>query len=232
MRSAALVLFAIAAGAAGAFAATMPAVRMKVADAADASPVAGAFVLFQASAREGTFTGHGGRGALLFAAEAVSGPDGEFRIPAQEFNAMPFFLNTNYENPRMVVFKPGYDVLVLYNERTLVPELQDMTRWERNETTVKLPRGAGDRETNHAVHWAAMYAGFAIPDCAWTKIPRFLVAVDRAVDEWNRRRTSVQDRELSFRQEMSPLQLLLRNEAWATQGGCASPKAFFAPYLH
>jgi hypothetical protein len=77
-----------------------------------------------------------------------------------------------------------------------------------------------------------MYAGFAIPDCAWTKIPRFLVAVDRAVDEWNRRRTSVQDRELSFRQEMSPLQLLLRNEAWATQGGCASPKAFFAPYLH
>lgn len=53
------------------FAATMPSVRMKVVDAEEGTPIAGAHVLFQANAHEGTFTGHGGRSANLFAVEAV-----------------------------------------------------------------------------------------------------------------------------------------------------------------
>lgn len=231
MRSAALLAFALAA-CGTAFGATMAAVHMKVVDAADASPVANAHVLFQAWAREGTLTGHGGRGALLFAAEAVTGPDGGFRIPPQEFKAYPFFLDTNYENPSMVVFKPGYDVLILHNERTLVPGLDDMKRWEHDGRTVKLARAADDTQVNHAVHWAAEHAMSASADCGWKKAPRFLVAVDRAVAEWNQRRASVADRELSFKFERSPLQVLLQNEEWMTQHGCGSPGAFFAPYLH
>lgn len=39
----------------------MPPIRMKVVDAQDGSPVAGAHVLFLGTAQEGTLTGHGGR---------------------------------------------------------------------------------------------------------------------------------------------------------------------------
>src|SRR5262245_46016265 len=59
-------------------AATMPPVRMKMIDAQDGSPVQGAHVLFQANGREGTFTGHGGRSANLFVAEALTDVSGEF----------------------------------------------------------------------------------------------------------------------------------------------------------
>lgn len=54
------------------FPATMPALQMTLVDAEDDRPVAGAHVLFHAGAREGTFTGHGGRHATLFVVETVT----------------------------------------------------------------------------------------------------------------------------------------------------------------
>src|SRR5262245_29485583 len=93
--------------------ATMPAIRMKVIDAQDGNPIAGANVLFIGTAQEGTWTGHGGRHANLFAAETATDAAGEFRIPKQDFAAQPFFLNTIYSNPRLVVLKPGYALLTL-----------------------------------------------------------------------------------------------------------------------
>src|SRR2546425_6904190 len=71
--------------------ATMPAIRMKIVDAQDGSPVAGANVLFIGTAHEGTLTGHGGRGANLFASETMTDDAGELRIPKQEFSGQPFF---------------------------------------------------------------------------------------------------------------------------------------------
>ena len=79
--------------------------------------------LFRGSAREGTITGHGGKHAVLFAAEAVSDEAGELRFSKQDFDSQPFFLNTNYENPSMLLLKPGYAPLQLYNQLRIVPTL-------------------------------------------------------------------------------------------------------------
>jgi hypothetical protein len=131
---------------------------MKVVDGQDDSPVVGALVLFQASASEGTLTGHGGRSVNLFVAEAVTDDSGALQLPKQEFSARPFFLNTNYDNPSMVVFKPGYVLVVLLNTRRIIAELQDVSTWQYNDQTIKMRRAATDDETLHAVHFAADYA--------------------------------------------------------------------------
>ena len=121
-------------------AATMPPVTMKVADAQDGKPVQGVVAMFWGTAREGTFTGHGGRQAILFAADAVSDEAGELRFPEQEFGRWPFFLNTNYENPAMLLLKPGYAPLLVYNQARIIPTLAEASRWELDGKTVKRRR--------------------------------------------------------------------------------------------
>src|SRR5258708_10761855 len=96
--------------------ATMPAVTMKVVDEHDGTPVAGVVALLWETAREGTISGHGGKTAVLLAGESVSDQSGALRFPKQDFKSQPFFLNTNYENPAMLLLNPGYAPLVLHNE--------------------------------------------------------------------------------------------------------------------
>ena len=216
------------------FPATMPAIRMKIVDAQGDSPVVGAHVLFHAGAREGTWTGHGGRHATLFVAEAVTDHSGDLRLPKQEFSARPFFLSTNYENPAMVIFKPGYVLVDLRNSRRVIAELQDVSTWQYNHHTIKMKRATTDTETSHAVDWAATFANLTMgpPDvCSWKKIPRFLVAVDRSAAEWNRKRASLTDEFLRRHTASSPLERVLMNETYYIEKGCGSPKAFFQPYL-
>lgn len=211
----------------------MPAVRMKLVDAQDDRPIAGAHVLFHAGARAGTWTGHGGRHATLFVAETVTDDSGELRLPKQDFSAQPFFLNTNYENPWMLIFKPGYVLVDLRNAggRT---DLHDLTTWPFNNQTIKMKRVTTDAETSRAIDWASTSANLTLgaPDlCAWKKIPNFLVAVDRAAAEWNRRRGSLADDFLRRHTASSPLERVLMNETFYIEQGCGSPKAFFGPYL-
>jgi hypothetical protein len=216
-----------------AFPATMPPVRMKVVDEQDGSPLAGAFVLFQASAHEGTFTGHGGKTAVLFAAEAVTDDAGELQIPKQEFSAQPFFLNTNYHNPQMVFFKPGYAAVTLINYRMIIAELRDVTTWMYDRQTIKMQRATTDKETASALGSAASLAqqSVDVKSCSWKKIPRFLSAVHRSAADWERKRPSLTDQALRFNVVRSPLGGILMNDADFAQHGCGSPRAFFEVYL-
>jgi len=219
--------------AAPAFAATMPPVQMKVVDEQDGSPVAGAFVLFYAGAHEGTFTGHGGQTALLFAAEAVTDAAGELRIAPQEFSTQPFFLNTNLHNPQMVLFKPGYVAVNLINYRRIIAERQDVTTWMYDKQTIKMKRATTDTETARALDAAASLVRQSVDlkSCSWKKIPRFLVAVHRAVADWDRKRPSLADQSLRINEVRSTLGDILANDAVFAQHGCGSPKAFFGQYL-
>ncbi len=213
-------------------AATMPPVQMTFVDAQDGSPVAGAAVLFQASAREGTFTGHGGRTANLFVVEGVTDDAGRLSLPPQEFSTQPFFLNTNLENPSMVVLKPGYAMLVLTNRRRTVPERQDLTAWEYNNQTIRLKRLTPDDATRHAVYLASTYVNQTMSEksfCAWKKIPRFLLTLDQLAGDWTRAPESHPD-EAVRRLTSSPLQRLFMNDQLYVEKGCGSPKAFFEGY--
>jgi hypothetical protein len=214
------------------FAATMPAVQMTFVDAQDHAPVVGAVVLFQATGREGTFTGHGGKSASLFAVEGVTDEAGAVRFPKQEFSTQPFFLNTNYENPSMVALKPGYALLVLI-ARGVPHESRTVTTWEYNNQTVEMKR-APDSEIANTVWSATTYADQAISGktlCGWKQIPRFLVTLDRLAAAWNRARGSFPDPALRMRSASSRLQVLFMNDALFVEKGCGSPKTFFEPYL-
>lgn len=137
----------------------------------------------------------------------------------------------------MIIFKPGYVLADLRNTRRIIAESQDVTTWQSNNQTIKLKRAATDRETSHPVDWAGTFANLTMdpPDlCAWKKIPRFLVAVDRAAAEWNRKRASLaDDADDVLRRHVvsSPLERVSMNETFYIEKGCGSPKAFFEPYL-
>jgi hypothetical protein len=122
----------------------MPAVTMKVVDEYKGMPIAGVVALFWGTAREGTITGHGGKQAILFAVEAVSDQSGELRFPQQDFSRRPFFLNTNYENPSMLLLNPGYAPLVLHNELRIVPTLAEASTWEHEGKTLRMKRATED----------------------------------------------------------------------------------------
>ena len=197
-------------------AATMPAVKMTVVDEHDGTPITGLVALFWGTAREGTITGHGGREAILFAAEAVSDQSGELRFPKQDFRSQPFFLNTNYENPSMLLLKPGYLPLVLHNQ-LFVPTLAGASRWDYDGKTVKLKKATSDEMRQQAYlmsAYADMMPGF-VRDCTWKRVPRALVAADRMFADSGK----------------TTLRFLLMNDALFVEQGCGSPKAFFEPYL-
>ncbi|MGH8707038.1 MAG: hypothetical protein ACREVD_03150, partial [Burkholderiales bacterium] len=199
-------------------AATMPAVKMKVVDEHDGTPIPGLVALFWGTAREGTLTGHGGRHAILFAAEAVSDESGELRFPKQDFKSQPFFLNTNYENPSMLLLKPGYAPLVLHNQLRIVPTLAEVSRWEHEGRTLKMKKATDDdmrRQAYLVTLYTDMMLGFD-GGCLWKRVPRALVAADRMFPKPGKTNT---------------LRTLLMNEALFVRQGCGSPRTFFEAYL-
>jgi hypothetical protein len=211
--SMAALLFLAPAGAA-----TMPAVTMKVLDEHDGRPIPGLVALFWATAREGTFTGHGGRQAVLFAAEAVSDESGVLRFPKQDFKSQPFFLNTNYENPSMLLLKPGYAPLILHNQLRIVPTLAEASTWEYEGKTVRMKK-AMDDELQRQAYFVTTYTDMMLgPDggCAWKRVPRSLVTADRMFPRPGKSTT---------------LRTLFMNDALFAQKGCGSPRTFFEPYL-
>ena len=214
-------------------AATMQPVRMKVIDAQDGSPVEGAHVLFQANAREGTFTGHGGRSANLFVAEALTDVSGEFSFPKQDFSSQPFFLNTVYQSPSMVVLKPGYVLVVLTDLNRPFPSLKELTTWPYGNKTIKMKRVTRENEVVQTLDNAVMYAEMPASEknvCFWKQYPRFLVSLDRLVKEWEGKRATVADPALRNRSVADPLQKILMNEQFFVEKGCSSPRAFFEFY--
>lgn len=134
----------------------------------------------------------------------------------------------------MVVFKPGYVLLILTNTLRVIPNLDEVTMWQYDNQTVKMKRVTTDKDIPDVLYWAAIYAEMSASEkyiCFWKKIPRFLVAVDRLTAEWNRKRATVTDEALRRKTASSPLQRLLMNDNYYIEKGCGSPKAFFEPYL-
>jgi hypothetical protein len=198
-------------------AATMPAVKMTVVDGRDGTPIAGLVAVFWLPAREGTFTGHGGKHAILFAVEAVSDQSGELRFPKQDFKTQPFFLNTTLENPSMLLLKPGYAPLNLYNQISF-PTVAEASRWDYDGRTVKMQPARSD-DTGDQAYWIAGVTGAILGfegGCGWKRMPRVLVTADRMFGGPGKQST---------------LRDLFRLDDMFVERGCGSPKAFFEPYL-
>ena len=197
--------------------ATMPAMRMTVVDDADGRPMAGVVAMFWSAAREGTISGHGGSGALLFVAEAVSDASGELRFPAQPFDPQPFFLNTNYEGPVLLLLEPGYAPLEVRNE-PIIPTLAQASRWDHDGETVRMQTTTPEEQAQRAYVITLetnQMLGFD-RRCTWKLVPRALVRADRMFPNPGM---------------MTSLRGLLYNDAAVVELGCGSPTAFFEPYL-
>lgn len=211
MRAAVLVLAAAAIGCT----ATMPAVTMQVVDR-DGRPIEGVVALFWGAAHAGTITGHGGKSAILFAAEAVSDASGTFRFPTQDFPTQPFFLNTNYDGPMMLLLKPGYAPVSLFNQNHIAPTLAEASAWDDDGRTMTM-EPATEEELQRDAYWVTLDTNAAMQlPCGWKTVPRALVTADRMFPDPGM---------------TSTLRALFLNDALFVQQGCGSPTTFFEPYL-
>lgn len=196
----------------------MPPVKMTVVDDRHGAPLEGVVAMFWEMAHRGTFTGHGGTRTVLFAAEARSDEAGRLDFAAQEFGSQPFFLNTNYDGPAMLLLKPGYAPAVLFNRSHNRPTLEDATVWDRAGDTVRLRRLDASQPNAFPLDVAIFTDQMLEPEgrCAWKRVPLTIVTADGM-------KTS--------RYRSTTLARLLNDEPRYLQQGCGSPQAFFAPYV-
>jgi hypothetical protein len=210
----------------------MPAIHMVVTDAEEHRPIAGANVLFFARAREGTLSGHGGRVATLFLAEAISDANGNVDFAEQKVPFAPFLFNTNYEPPLLLVYKPGYSVNLVHNELR-APDRGLVARWDHNGETLKMQHANTEQERGEAIYWSQEYAWEAYraaTPCSWKSIPQILVALESESSKWAERNPPAARR--SWRSwERGPVSTLVDEEAEQIAKGCGSPREFFQPYF-
>jgi len=203
----------------------MPAVHMVVTDAQDNRPIAGANVLFTARAREGTLSGHGGRVATLFLAEAVSDHNGNISFGEQKAALPPFLFNTNYDPPWLLVFKPGYAIQVIRNELRAPNDPRLVTAWDHEGEVIRMQRVTTEKERGDAIYWAQSDVSdiyWAAKTCSWKSIPLILVALEKEASEEAKRHGSGRP---------GPVTQLIRDRTVQDEGGCGSPLAFFQRYF-
>jgi hypothetical protein len=227
-----LLLLAIGVGAVQA--ATTRPLQMTVVDAQTGAPLAGVTLVYQLEATEGTWTGHGGAHAYVVVDEAVSDANGRISIPAHRFNTSPFgwLSRPQWSYPQIFIFKSGYAPQgaggIFWSNGKGMPDLDDVLAWPQRPLPVKLNRAENDtkyadslRDFGSTVSRAWSYATRTEDACAWTKVPRIIIAIE---DEIMRLEPRVSKGAVS-----TPFRDLLANER-NYEVKCGLPSAFFAAF--
>jgi hypothetical protein len=215
-----------------AIAAAMPPVTMTFVDAKNGQPLADVPVMFTADAKQGTITGHGGGETTLFLVEAVTDNAGQVRFKEQAFWPYPYLANTRINGTLMVAFKPGYKLVRLVHSGYR-GDLADATTWPYNDKVIKMVPTEGDAAQERDAIEAAtndaqqIYQWSSQKNCAWTRIPVLIRAIDGAVKAWDQKQRSLPDPTRRRPIGASLLDQLVWNENGEVAKGCPSPKAFF-----
>ena len=217
---------AIAAG--GAAAATAAAVPVSVVDAESGAPVAGAQVIYYLTAEEATFTGHGGKTAVVRLAEATTDVKGQATIPAGDFARWPFWTGFHWSMPQLQVFKGGYlPESAHYWPGIGFPGLKDIVEPPQSPGPVKLKKPASAKDLSDRLRYFGdglerLYGWGTRPEdqCGWRSIARTIVALE---DEVMRLETN------GLRQgfDTTPLRKLLDPGG---SRGCGSAISYFEPF--
>mgnify|MGYP000624985124 CR=1 FL=1 len=153
-----------------------------VIDAATKKPLEGVVVTANWQLEEGTLGGNVQVGQLMVL-EAVTDKSGRFYFPAWG----PLKVAKGHlvsEDPQLLIFKSGYQSLRLSNQYTSDRELRlrPVRRSDWNGKTIEMKSFRGTSE-EYARHLSFLHTGinsiFYRDKCAWKKIPRMVVALDK-----------------------------------------------------
>ena len=158
-------------------------IKATVVDDETGHPLEGVHVVYHATAKEGTFTGHGGETANLLVAESLTNVEGVIEFPGREINAEPFWMGTNYDLPRIYLFISGYLPVTEGNEWWRLTRLEDVTRWQANGKTIRLKRPKDFNEYLERVSQLgdsieSIYGSPPAQKCEWKRIPLIFLYLD------------------------------------------------------
>lgn len=159
------------------------AIEARVVDAETKKPLEGVVVTANWQLEEGTLGGNRSAGQLMVM-ETVTDKNGRFTFPAwgPKWLWKGFLVNAD---PKLLLFKSGYEYRELYNEYSSAPELR--TRKLRysdwNGKTIELKRFKGTME-EYVRHLSFLMTGlsFIEDDCQWKKTPKMLMALQKQAD--------------------------------------------------
>jgi hypothetical protein len=159
-----------------------------VIDADSGAPVAGANVVAVWELEDPVAAGIQGDLEML---ETVTGASGDFQFPGWgpkpvPSSAYPGSRLTN-NDPRIIVFKPGYVPQAVYNDThsSQLRDPQEMgapvreSQWNAKAIPIKKFDG---NPRNYASSIHGVLSGVAIGMCGWKKIPRMVIALNRESD--------------------------------------------------
>lgn len=146
-------------------------IRGQIVDAETDQPLEGVaivaqWVLFQAG------IGHGGHNQRLHIYEAVTDGNGNYVIPAWGPKIRRPLTELDHLDPRLSIFKSGYEPLELVNERNRSDSVR-ISDW--NNKVVKLKKFQGALE-NYAFLLGSFNGGLSVND--WKSFPRMVLALD------------------------------------------------------
>jgi len=124
--------------------------------------------------------------------EGVTNKTGTIDIPAQSFWPVPFLLGSNNSMPTMHMYKNGYELASLMGYGRYPASVNDIASWANVYTKpIKVKRARTTLDLFEAVRAADsiaenLYQSTTDP-CAWQKIPRFFLAVERGANDWKSR---------------------------------------------
>lgn len=159
-------------------------IKATVVDDENGQPLEGVHVVYHAVATEGTLSGHGGERANLLVAEGLTNSEGIIEFSEREINAEPFGMGTNYDLPRIYIFKSGYLPATEGNAWLRLTRLEDVTRWHENGKTIRLKKPQDFGEYLQAVsdfgyNIERIYRDPPARKCEWKRIPRMILYLDQ-----------------------------------------------------
>lgn len=202
------------------------AIEASVVDAETKKPLEGVVVTANWQLEEGTLGGNRSAGQLMVM-EAVTDKNGRFAFPAwgPKWIWKGFLVNAD---PKLLLFKSGYEYRELYNEYSGAPELRTRklrySDWNGKTIVLKPFRETLAKYKEHFEDLNSALEHITTDDpneCYWKKIPKMIRAMNR-------------ERERLIAQGVNPhtlssidKELLMNDKYFTEKGGCGSPKTFF-----
>ncbi len=161
------------------------AIQAKVIDAKTKNPLEGVIITANWQLESGNVGGVTYVGQMMVM-ETVTDKDGKFYFPAWGPKPLKKGLLLNHD-PQLLLFKPGYRYLALYNTFEDKMYLKPVRHSEWNGKTIEMKRFEGNLEQyasniynlDRDLEFARYGLMGTLEDCEWKKVPQMLVALDR-----------------------------------------------------
>jgi hypothetical protein len=197
----------------------------RVVEAGTQKPLAGVVVVAHWQLVQGTMVGSN-LGGQLEVMETVTDPEGRFTFPGFGPKTALGGQYLDDQDPELLIFKSGYESRIVRNDYqgdSPTFRIVHRSQWNGKTIEMKLFPGTETEYAEHVYHLDGDFDDFRLgEDCAWKKIPRMLVALQKMSEQFESKGIKVPGWQVGAR---------IRKVTDVNQSLCGSAEEFFRSYM-